>query len=111
MRRVLLLVAVAVLICAPAASAWTWPTDGVVLQSFVFDPAHPYAAGEHRGIDVAGLGGAAVLAPRAGTVTFAGTVPASGPSLAILTASDGTHAYGKETLRAIAARLLRGLHA
>ena len=32
-------------------------------------------------------------------------------SLAILTASDGTHAYGKETLRAIAARLLRGLHA
>jgi beta-lactamase class A len=31
-------------------------------------------------------------------------------SLAILTESDGTHAYGKETLRGIAARLLRGLH-
>jgi beta-lactamase class A len=31
-------------------------------------------------------------------------------SLAILTAADGTHAYGKETLRGIAARLLRGLH-
>jgi hypothetical protein len=31
-------------------------------------------------------------------------------SLAILTEADGTHAYGKETLRGIAARLLRGLH-
>ena len=31
-------------------------------------------------------------------------------SLAILTEADGTHAYGKETLRGVAARLLRGLH-
>ena len=31
-------------------------------------------------------------------------------SIAILTRSDGSHAYGKETLRGIAARLLRGLH-
>ena len=30
-------------------------------------------------------------------------------SLAILTAADGTHAYGKETLRGVFARLLRGL--
>ena len=30
-------------------------------------------------------------------------------SLAIMTLADGTHAYGKETLRAIAQRLLRGL--
>jgi hypothetical protein len=30
-------------------------------------------------------------------------------SLAILTASDGSHAYGKATLRGVAARLLRGL--
>jgi Beta-lactamase enzyme family len=30
-------------------------------------------------------------------------------SIAILTRSDGSHAYGKETLRGIAARLLRGL--
>jgi beta-lactamase class A len=32
-------------------------------------------------------------------------------SLAILTFADGTHAYGKETLRGIAKRLLRGLAA
>ena len=31
-------------------------------------------------------------------------------SVAVLTAADGTHAYGKETLRGIFARLLRGLH-
>jgi hypothetical protein len=30
-------------------------------------------------------------------------------SLAILTEADGTHAYGKETLRGVAARLLRGV--
>jgi hypothetical protein len=88
MRRVLLVVAVAAMICAPTAGAWTWPTDGEVLQPFVFDTAHPYAGGEHRGIDVAGPAGAAVLAPRAGTVTFAGTVPGSGLSLTIAT-DDG----------------------
>jgi hypothetical protein len=30
-------------------------------------------------------------------------------SLAILTTTQGTHAYGKATLRGVAARLLRGL--
>jgi len=30
-------------------------------------------------------------------------------SVAILTFQDGTHPYGKETLRGIAARLLQGL--
>ena len=56
-----------------------------VLQPFVFDPAHPYAAGQHRGIDVAGAAGSTVVAPAAGTVTFAGTVPGSGLSLTIAT--------------------------
>jgi hypothetical protein len=88
MRRVLMLVAVAAMVCVPAAGAWTWPTDGAVLQSFVFDPAHPYAAGERRGIDIAGAVGTEVLAPRAGTLTFAGTVPGSGLSISILT-DDG----------------------
>ena len=30
-------------------------------------------------------------------------------SIAMMTAADGTHAYGKETLRGLAKRLLRGL--
>jgi hypothetical protein len=88
MRRVLLLVAVAALVCAPAAGAWTWPTNGEVLQPFVFDRAHPYAAGEHRGLDVAAAAGDSVLAPRAGTITFAGSVPGSGLSVTIAT-DDG----------------------
>ena len=87
MRRVVLRAAAVVgaLACAPAAGAWTWPAGGAVLQPFVFDPAHPYAGGEHRGIDVGGDAGSAVLAPAAGTVSFAGSVPTSGKSVTIQT--------------------------
>src|SRR5205085_2258881 len=75
-------------VIAMSAAAWTWPADGLVLQPFAFDPAHPYAAGQHRGIDVAGAAGTKVRAPAGGVVSFAGTVPASGRTLTIETA-DG----------------------
>jgi len=88
MRRVLLAATLAALVVAPSAGAWTWPASGPVLQHFVFDAAHPYAAGEHRGIDVAGAAGDTVPAPRAGTITFAGAVPSSGLTVTITTA-DG----------------------
>ena len=52
MRRMLLVAVLAALLVAPVARAWTWPVGGPVLQPFSFDPAHPYAAGEHRGIDI-----------------------------------------------------------
>ena len=92
MRRLLL----ALTICAaalalaavPPAHAWTWPADGPVLQPFVFDPSHPYAGGQHRGIDVGGAVGSVVRAPAGGAVTFAGSVPTSGKALTIQTA-DG----------------------
>src|SRR6266511_1738699 len=87
MRR-FVLVAAAALAFAPSAAAWTWPADGDVLRPFVFDPAHPYAAGQHRGIDVGGELGAPVPAPAAGTVSFAGTVPTNGKTVTIQTA-DG----------------------
>src|SRR5450432_3839322 len=87
MRRLLFVLAVA-LVVAPAAGAWTWPADGPVLQPFSFDPAHPYAAGQHRGIDIGGNAGGTVAAPAAGVVTFAGTVPTSGKAVTIETA-DG----------------------
>ena len=45
------------LVLAGTAAAWTWPTGGAVLQPFSFDHAHPYAAGQHRGVDVAGAQG------------------------------------------------------
>ena len=72
----------------PCAGAWTWPVRGPVLETFSFDPAHPYAAGQHRGIAIGADAGTAVVAPAAGIVTFAGTVPTNGLTLTIQTA-DG----------------------
>lgn len=62
--------------------------QGPVLQPFVYDEAHPYAAGQHRGVDLGATAGETVLAPAAGTVSFAGTVPTNGRSVTIETA-DG----------------------
>src|ERR671931_386280 len=63
MRRALLAAVAAALHFAPLAGAWTWPPDGPVLQPFVFDPAHPYAAGQHRGIDIGAPPPEGYLAP------------------------------------------------
>ena len=63
--------------------------QGPVLQPFAYDEAHPYASGQHRGVDIgAGSAGETVVAPAAGTVSFAGTVPTNGKSVTIETA-DG----------------------
>jgi hypothetical protein len=70
----------------PVAGAWTWPVSGPVLMPFTFDAAHPYAGGQHRGVDIGAATGTTVVAPAAGEVTFAGTVPTSGKSVSILTA-------------------------
>jgi Peptidase family M23 len=71
----------------PCASAWTWPVRGPVLQTFSFDQAHPYAAGQQRGIAIGADAGAPVLAPAAGSVSFAGTVAANGKTVTIQTAA------------------------
>ena len=89
MHRILALGAVSLLaavICADAA-AWSWPADGAVLQPFTLG-GDAYAAGQHRGIDVAGPDGSDVRAPAAGVVTFAGSLPTYGRGVTILT-SDG----------------------
>src|SRR5438270_4755727 len=87
MRRSLLVLFLA-LAFAPMAHAWTWPASGVVLRAFSYDPLHPYDAGQHRGVDVAGATGEVVVAPAAGVVSFAGSVPGSGRSVTVETA-DG----------------------
>ena len=87
MRPLALAAVLAALVLTPTAAAWTWPADGPVLQPFLFDPSHPYAGGQHRGIDIGGDSGADVRAPATGVVTFAGTVPASGRSLTVETAA------------------------
>jgi MYXO-CTERM domain-containing protein len=80
---------VVLLMWAPAAYAWSWPVRGAVLQPFAYDESHPYASGQHRGIDIgADAAGEAVLAPASGTVSFVGSVPTSGECVTIQT-SDG----------------------
>src|SRR6266511_1385740 len=71
--RTVLVVAVSFLVLAPTAGAWTWPASGSVLRGFSLGD-NPYAGGQHRGIDVGGSAGEPVLAPRAGTISFAGSV-------------------------------------
>ena len=90
MRRILALLPVllAFQVCVSPALAWTWPVDGPVLRPFAFDRDNPYAGGQHRGADIGADVGRQVVAPVAGTVTFAGTVPGGGLTLAVRTA-DG----------------------
>ena len=89
MHRFLVLGAtlVVALALSGVASAWSWPADGQVLRAFELG-SDTYAAGQHRGIDVAGAPGSPVRAPAAGTITFAGSVPTHGRGVTILTA-DG----------------------
>ena len=70
------------------ALAWTWPVSGPVLRPFAFDRGNPYAGGQHRGADIGASVGANVVAPAGGTVTFAGSTPGGGLTIAIRTA-DG----------------------
>jgi len=77
----------AALVLSGSAMAWSWPADGDVLRPFVLG-SDAYAAGQHRGVDVAGSEGSAVRAPAAGTVTFAGSLPTYGRGVTIATA-DG----------------------
>jgi hypothetical protein len=83
--RRFVLVLLCVLAVPASARAWTWPVDGPVVRGFSFDPDHPYAAGQHRGIDLAAGAGTPVRAPTAGTVTFAGAVPNGGKTISIET--------------------------
>src|SRR5436190_1922355 len=84
MRRALIAVITAVLVFTPTAAAWTWPADGPVVEKFKLGD-DPYAAGQHRGIDIGAPAGTAILAPASGIVSFAGAVPVSGRTLTIQT--------------------------
>jgi murein DD-endopeptidase MepM/ murein hydrolase activator NlpD len=87
MRRALLTLLALALLSAPSAHAWSWPTGGpgAILRGFSFNPADPYAPGQHRGIDLAAPLGAPVLAPAPGTVVYAGTLPGGGKTVTIRT--------------------------
>ncbi len=86
MRRLAVLIICACAFPVTGARAWTWPVDGPVLRPFAFDHAHPYAGGQHRGVDLGAPSGSPVLAPAKGIVSFAGTVPTGGKTVSIETA-------------------------
>lgn len=81
---VLLPVLLALLAGAEPALAWAWPADGPVLQPFSFG-GDPYAAGQHRGVDIGASPRSPVMAPAAGVVAFAGSVPGGGRTVTIRT--------------------------
>ena len=91
MRRLLLTTVTSLLglvLLAPAARAeWVWPLRGEVITPYR-NGTDPYASGQHRGIDIAGEVGTAVVAAAGGEVRFAGTVGSSGLTVSIRTA-DG----------------------
>ncbi len=67
------------LLAAPPAHAGSWrrPVQGPLLRAFEVG-ANPYAAGQHRGVDLAAPLGAAVRSACSGRVSFAGRVPGGG---------------------------------
>ncbi len=71
----------------PAHAVWSWPLRGDVITTYR-NGDDPYAAGQHRGIDVAGPVGADVVAATAGEVRFAGVAGSSGLTVSVRTA-DG----------------------
>jgi hypothetical protein len=77
-------VAVGTVLAGPASAlaAWTWPLHGEVVTAFR-NGDDPYAAGQHRGIDIAGRVGAPVVSAGPGLVRFAGTAGSSGSTVSV----------------------------
>jgi hypothetical protein len=86
----------------PALAAWGWPLRGEVITTYR-NGADPYAAGQHRGVDIAGPVGATVVAATGGIVRFAGTAGSSGLTVSIRTA-DGAYDVSYLHLASLAVR-------
>jgi Peptidase family M23 len=88
MRRALtVLASLPSLLASPVpAHGWRWPVDGVVATRFRVGPS-PYAAGQHRGIDILAPAGSRVRSACTGRVRFAGRVGSSGLTVAVVCGS------------------------
>lgn len=104
MRTVLAVsgVAVLLLLLAPAgaAGAWRWPVEGEVVRGFAVG-TDPFAAGQHRGINVAAPVGTPVRAACGGRVRFAGPVADNGRTVSVVC---GRHVATYLHLESIAVR-------
>jgi murein DD-endopeptidase MepM/ murein hydrolase activator NlpD len=76
----------------PAVAAWVWPLRGEILTSYR-NGDDPYAAGQHRGIDIAGAVGTPVVAAAGGEVRFAGTAGSSGLTVSVRTVDGFDTSY------------------
>jgi murein DD-endopeptidase MepM/ murein hydrolase activator NlpD len=66
------------LLATPAhAGSWRRPVDGALLEAFHIG-RNPYAAGQHRGVDLAAPLGSAVRSACSGRVSFSGRLPGGG---------------------------------
>jgi len=86
MRRTVLLAVALSLLVVTGARAWTWPATVPCCDRSSSTQPRPIRPGQHRGILVGGSSGESVLAPAAGTVSFAGSVPGQRSTLTIRTA-------------------------
>lgn len=67
--------------------AWPWPLLGEVITPYS-NGSDPYAAGQHRGLDIAAPVGSPVLAIVDGRVSFSGRLPDGGETITVRS-SDG----------------------
>lgn len=73
---------------ASGSGAWPWPLLGEVVTSYR-NGSDPYAAGQHRGLDIAAPAGSPVLAIVEGHVSFSGRLPDGGETVTVRS-GDGT---------------------
>jgi murein DD-endopeptidase MepM/ murein hydrolase activator NlpD len=93
MHRLLIAVTAFLLVlAAPAEAAWQWPVTGDVITPYR-NGSDPYAAGQHRGIDIAAPAGTSVVAAAGGEVRFAGTAGSSGVTVSIRTGEGYDTSY------------------
>lgn len=64
------------------ARSWRAPVDGPLLRAFQLG-TDPYAAGQHRGVDLGAPPGSTVRSACGGRTTFAGRVPRGGLTVAV----------------------------
>ncbi|TML98396.1 MAG: M23 family metallopeptidase [Actinobacteria bacterium] len=66
-----------------SAPRWRAPVDGPVVARFTYARAHPFGAGQRRGVEFAAAPGSLVIAPCDGRVVFSGRLPRFGAAVSI----------------------------
>lgn len=74
---------------AGMSKAWPWPLIGEIATAYR-NGSDPYAAGQHRGVDIAAPVGTPARAVASGTIVFSGKLPDGGNTVTLRTA-DGEH--------------------